>query len=199
MADTGPPWAIPYVDQSDLVRDFPSADEAQALAIAAGLTDASVIRQVVSTLKTDTFTSTSASYVAVTGASVSITPQTNTNKVLVICYFVLNNLATAVGDTSFARITGGNAAAFVGDAAGSRTQGAGTSGNNQTNFGTSFSPGVQTLVYLDAPGVTTAVTYQLEVLEVGSGTAVIGRSGNDGNAAGFGRFPTTITAIEVAA
>ena len=45
MPDTGAPWNIPYVDDSDLVRDFPTADEAQALAIAAGLTSAAAIKQ----------------------------------------------------------------------------------------------------------------------------------------------------------
>ena len=40
MADTGAPWNIPYVEPSDLVRDYPAADEAQANAIAAALSAA---------------------------------------------------------------------------------------------------------------------------------------------------------------
>jgi hypothetical protein len=40
MPDTGAPWNIPYVEPADLVRDYPAADEAQALAIAAGLSSA---------------------------------------------------------------------------------------------------------------------------------------------------------------
>lgn len=40
MADTGAPWNIPYIEPSDIVRDYPAADEAQALAIAAALSGA---------------------------------------------------------------------------------------------------------------------------------------------------------------
>ena len=40
MADTGAPHFIPYVEPTDLVREYPAADEAQALAGAAGLTAA---------------------------------------------------------------------------------------------------------------------------------------------------------------
>jgi hypothetical protein len=40
MADTGAPWNIPYATPTDLVRGYPAVDEAQALAVASGLTSA---------------------------------------------------------------------------------------------------------------------------------------------------------------
>ena len=44
------------------------------------------VLQVVSTSKTDSFSTTSTSYVDVTGLSVSITPASSSNKIYVICF-----------------------------------------------------------------------------------------------------------------
>lgn len=55
MSDTGAPWNIPYVEPTDLVRSYPAADEAQALAVAAGLSAAGGLVEVKSVLKTDIF------------------------------------------------------------------------------------------------------------------------------------------------
>lgn len=41
MPDTGAPWNIPYIDPTDLVIDYPVANEDMADAVAAGLTSAS--------------------------------------------------------------------------------------------------------------------------------------------------------------
>jgi hypothetical protein len=85
MPDTGAPWAIPYVDQSDLVRDFPSADLAQATAIAAGLTSAdSVIRQVFQVMTTTDFTTTSTTAVDLTDVTVTVVPQDAANRIAML-------------------------------------------------------------------------------------------------------------------
>jgi hypothetical protein len=47
MADTGNPWFIPFAEPSDLVRDWPALSSAVGTAVAAGLTNASVVKQVV--------------------------------------------------------------------------------------------------------------------------------------------------------
>jgi len=192
MADTGAPWNIPYVEPTDNPRVFPAADEAQALAVAAGLTSASLIRQVVQTVKTDAYSMNSATFTTVTGATVSITPQTNTNKVLVIAQYVAG--VTGVSNLSaLTRISGGNSTNYVGDLIGTAVRAV----NSTVSRDDYASPG--TIVYLDSPGTTSPVTYALQIRRGGttSGTVYIGRT--NFTTADFATFPTSITAIEVAA
>ena len=197
MADTGAPWFIPYVEPGDLVRDYPAASEALGTAIAAGLDDAYVIAQVTQTVKTDTFSTTANTYQSVTGLAVTITPSTNTAKILIIAQ--VNQGDHAQG--SFVRITGGNASGYVGDADGSRVQSATYySGASAANF--QVNVGSQVICYLDSPATTSPVTYQVELRVGGTAawnTAYINRTHIDSNSVIFGRVPSSITAIEVAA
>ena len=82
MPDTGAPWNIPYVAPTDNPRVYPAADEAQALAIAAGLSSASLVKQVKQVITTTDFTTTSTSFVDLTGVSVTITPSDAANRIL---------------------------------------------------------------------------------------------------------------------
>jgi hypothetical protein len=76
--------------------------------------------QVVSTTKTDTFTTTSGTYTDVTGLSLSITPSAATSKILLIASVVgAGQSATTQGYGQFVRTS---TAIGVGDAAGSRVQ-----------------------------------------------------------------------------
>ena len=84
MPDTGAPWNIPYVAPTDNPRVYPAADEAQALAVAAGLTDASRIKQVKQVITTANFTTSSTTMVDLTGVTVSLTPQNAANRVMLL-------------------------------------------------------------------------------------------------------------------
>jgi hypothetical protein len=193
MADTGAPWNIPYVEPSDLVRDYPAADEAQALAIAAGLTDASLIRQVVSTSKTDTF---SASVAVgdfsgdVTGLTVSITPQSASNKVLVLVSIGISGAAPNIGLFRDGSII------FSGDAAGSRTRR--TAGSALAG---DFHANQISVIALDAPNAVTAVVYSVRLGHDASGTTnvFVNRASADSDSNRTSRTSSFITAIEVAA
>jgi len=148
---------------------------------------------VVQTVKTDTFTTTSSTYTSVTGLSATITPTTSLSKILVIANFALTN-ATSTGNGSHARIVRGSTGLYQGTAAGSRIgSGFSTGGiaDNRAQFGT-------TLVFLDAPGVATATTYAVQI-RIGTGTACIGRGGLDDDQNNSGRSASSITLIEVAA
>jgi len=196
MADTGAPWNIPYVEPADLVRAYPAADEAQALAIAAGLSAAGVIKQVVQTVKTDSFTTTNTSYTAVTGYTATITPEANTHKILILASFVFGIDSGTADHGGHARLTGGNAGTYIGDAASSRERAA----NSRTiTFGTGRAPGPSTLIYLDSPNTTSPVTYGLEIRRQLGTLVFFGRSGIDTNNANFGRTPASLTLIEVQA
>jgi hypothetical protein len=180
MGDTGSPWNIPFAEPSFLVRDWPALSEDVADAVAAGLTDASVIRQVLQASKVDVFSSTSSSFVDVTGLEVSITPESNTNKVLVICeaYCAISNTA---GDRS------------------SWVLARGTTALNANNQGNSLSlqrdeRQKAIFAFLDSPGTDSAVTYRLRQSS-SQGTGHVNRdSGSDTL-----RGSSTITVIEVAA
>jgi hypothetical protein len=135
------------------------------------------VKQVVQTVKTDTFTTSSTSFVDVTGMSVTITPSSTDNKVLVIC------------DTKYAAIATGVTAA-------GRLMRADTElalGHRHRSPGTSdIVPGSTTL-FLDAPNSTSALTYRWQISS--SGADPVGF--NVGRATS-GTTHSSITVIEVA-
>ena len=148
------------------------------------------VLQVVSTAKTDTFSTTSTSFTDVTGLTVSITPSSATNKVLIIAQVALGSSANG---TSL-RLSGGNATNYVGAAAGSRIQAIiGGSGMAINQF-----QDAMTLAYLDSPATTSSTTYAVQ-LRVNSGTAYVNQSPTDVNSADYARGASSITVLEVKA
>ena len=144
------------------------------------------ILQVVSTAKTDTFTTTSTSYVDVTGVSQAITPTSATSKVFVI-------ITGVTGQTSNANLNRFNIvrdSTNIGQSTGGLTA-------NETSL---FYPKVANLglpfaiSFLDSPATTSATTYKLQTA-VSGGTCTIGRPGENSNSGAI----TTITVMEVSA
>jgi hypothetical protein len=196
MADTGSPWFIPFAEPSDLVRDWPALSEAVGTAVAAGLSaagNAGIGSNVVQTVKTNTFsTTTTDSWVEVTGATVSLTPSSDTSKVLVLAYVTLG-FASGGTRVPYVALFRGTTQIFAGDADGSRmvATGGGITGDQEVRE--------VSILFLDSPGTGSAVTYSLRVRGGAAGTTYVGRSGVDSNATTHGRYPTSITAIEVKA
>lgn len=151
------------------------------------------VLQVVQTVKTSTFTTSSTSFTDVTGLSVSITPTSASNKILVLCYAVLSNTNTGGNYYSFARLMRDATPIFVGDAAGSRLQA--SYSNTAPNSTVSQAAGVS---YLDSPATTSSTTYKLQIASESGGTASIGSMGGDANATNFARFPASIIVMEIA-
>lgn len=145
--------------------------------------------QVVSTTKTDTFSTSSTSFTAVTGLSVSITPKSSSNKVLVFAVVNAGNSSQTA-----TRISRGGSAIGVGDAASSRVQcGAGTYFNN----GDANTMRTGMMVYLDSPATTSATTYQVDIM-TGGGTCYVNRTANDTDSATTGfRASSSIVVVEV--
>ncbi len=185
MSDTGAPWLLPYPLPTDLVRDGAQAIQDLAEATADGLSaagNAGIGSNVIQTVKTDTFTTTSTSFVAVTGMTVTITPSSDTAKILLFFGGVISNSQAARlfvqlrrGSTDIANSTGGTS---------------NQSGSSFVNVEHSQQYGI---MFLDSPGVATAVTYTVR-MRVSGGTGFVGR-----NSAVDDRGVTTLTAIEVAA
>ena len=149
------------------------------------------VLQVVSVVKTDVFTTTSASLVDITGLSVSITPISATSKILVLCSLSLNvtngnYMAQAVLFRGATRIS-------VGDAAGSRTQSSAYATINGDRGRSPFS-----VTFLDSPATTSSTTYKFQGLVETGGTLYINRNASDIDGANNGRTASTITVMEIA-
>ena len=82
MADTGPPWNLPFPLPTDLVRDGADAIKDLAEATATGLTNAGTLRQIVRATD-DTARQTNSSSFVDASISVTITPE-NANSTLLL-------------------------------------------------------------------------------------------------------------------
>ena len=189
MADTGAPWNIPYVEPADLVRDYPAADEAQAVAIAAGLTGASnagIGDNVVSTLRTTAFSTSSTSFQEV--LNVVITPTSATSKILVM----LTGLVGNSSDQHRSLVSLDRNGTVI-----AQTSAGGTANQTWGNYLADTRTGSgMAAVFLDSPGVATAVTYKALLRTANAaGTAYMGRYAQNND------FPsvTILTVIEVKA
>jgi hypothetical protein len=150
------------------------------------------VLQVVSTTKTDTFSTASTSATDITGLSVSITPSSASNKIL-----IMFNVNTSMENFQMSTFLVRNSTTiFVGDTAGSRVSATtalcGTPGTNE--FTISNVPNVG--IYLDSPSSTSSVTYKIQT-QVNAGTGYVNRSYADDNANYRGRTPSSITVMEI--
>ena len=151
------------------------------------------IIQVVSTTKTDTFTSSSTSYTDITGLSVSITPSSTSSKCLIqVNVHGISDASTQMYIELFR--TSDNSSVCIGEADGSRVRATiGTAYQHQSNDVDS-----QGINFLDSPSTTSAFNYKLRVRTQGSGTVYINRALTDSADATAGRFASSITVMEVA-
>lgn len=157
---------------------------------------AGAILQVLQTVKTDTFTTTSTTYVDITGFSVSITPTTSTSKILVMYNMEIGGSNVADSNHVYLQLYRNSTAIFTADTAGSRTSA--TSVVNTPTVGTMYP---SNCTYLDSPATTSSVTYKVQIkTSSASYTACVNRSGRDNDAAAYdGRAVSSITLMEVAA
>ena len=154
------------------------------------------ILQVVSTTKTDTFSESVAGSTIgsdITGLSVSITPRSTSSKVFVL--YTLSASTSTAPQTLHTYLYRDGSQIAIGDAAGSRTR--------ATAGGFSYSTNVVSNIheeFLDSPSTTSTVSYTVRMAH-GSGSArtmYINRSDTDTDSFSFGRYVSSITAIEVA-
>lgn len=150
------------------------------------------ILQVVSTTKTDVFQSASTTFADITGLSVSITPSSDTSKILVTA--TIHGSALSQQTQCYFRLARGGAAIGVGDAVGSRIQVSGDIGAVLSNNDI----GSSAFSFLDSPSSTSALTYNVQLRNQGSGTVLVNRSSSDTDSAVAGRTTSTITVMEVA-
>jgi hypothetical protein len=148
------------------------------------------VLQVVSATKTDTFSTSSTSYVDITGMSLSITPSYTTSKILLLTTMTFGG---STGDTSRFQFVRNSTAVGIGDAAGSRVR---ASSGQRSHAENRVGPAVMSFV--DAPSTTSAITYKIQA-SIEAGTLQINRSNQDVDGASFIRSISTLLAIEVSA
>jgi hypothetical protein len=152
---------------------------------------AGAVLQVVSTTKVDTFSTTSSSYVDVTGLNVSITPSSASSKILITG---LVNFG-AYQDVGFFRLVRNSTAICVGTAAGSRV--AATA--QMRNSPDAADADAAALNFLDSPNTTSSVTYKIQAANSPGGyTTRINSSADDVDQTNRGRTASTITVMEIA-
>ncbi len=176
----------PYVESSDNVADYPGVSLALANHIDA---TAGKVLQVVSVTKVDTFTTSSSSYVDITGLTATITPSSTSSKILVLTKV---SVSTASADIVSIQILRGATAVGGGTAVGSR--GSATSSFYALANGTGGADGN----YLDSPASTSAETYKIQCLTSGSNTR-INTTHDDANSTSRSRTSSTITLMEISA
>ena len=150
------------------------------------------VLQVVSATKTDTASFTSSTFSDVTGLSVSITPSSSSNKILILVNVngSWQNGITKIGG----RLMRDSTAIAIGDAAGSRTR-----LTSELYFGVNgdtFLP--MSMNYLDSPSTTSATTYKWQANSMdNAGTVYINKAYVDSDATYVGRGVSSITVMEI--
>jgi hypothetical protein len=160
-------------------------------------TTAGAVLQVVQTIKTDTFvTSATVTDTPITGFSVSITPRSASNKIFVQ---VELGVTAENGQGSAAKLRRNGTFIGLADAAGSRSRSSfGGSAYRGSGGGyTLIGWGLSTAI-LDSPATTSAITYDVVVSSLNTGTYV-NRAGDDTDSNDRLRWVSTITAWEIAA
>ena len=115
------------------------------------------ILQVKQTIKTDTTSTTSLNtFVDISGMSVSITPSSSSNKILVMVDMRLS--ANQNRNVAY-RLMRDSTAIYVGDSAGSRTQG---TGSMRLMSEARYDMQSETAIFLDSPSTTSATTYKVQ-------------------------------------
>lgn len=157
---------------------------------------------VVQAIKTSTFSTTSSTFVDVTGLSATITPTSNTSKILIFAHVNLGVTLPSSGDHIGAvRLTGGNSGTYIGDAGGASQPRAAAAITSSTGFVPADTALPVTFFYLDSPATTSATTYKVQVaqnVQTGGASALFVNYGrNDANNVYMARSASNIVVMEI--
>lgn len=151
--------------------------------------------QVVSSTKTNTFSTGSTSFVDVTGLSVSITPSSSSSKILVMAYVAVGKSTAAV---TMLNIVRDSTAIAIGDARGVRLRTTASVywGGSDVVSHLDTVP----LVFLDSPAATSATIYKIQMRAQAGTTSYVNQDGADYDNGDYGETTvSTITVMEISA
>jgi PHD/YefM family antitoxin component YafN of YafNO toxin-antitoxin module len=160
---TTPIFGFPYPDPSDLVANYPATAQQLAEDVEDAIYDRKIL-QVVRATDTTNRTTTSTSFVDVTGMSVTITPQNSDSAVLLIAS-VLAQASTT--DACYIQIT---------DNSDNAISGAQVAGITSTGL----TQGQITAIAYATPATTSAVTYKTRFRTNSGTTGTLFNNGNTG-------------------
>ena len=159
-----------------------------------GLNVTGSVLQVLSTTKTDVFTSTSTTNVDITGLSVTITPKSATSKIFIMlnAHVVGNDAGTGLqllrGSTEIAKAdTSGSRSSFTAIWMYSNAVSPNTYDGGSTNAS-----------FLDSPATTSATTYKVQGRTLSSSGFKVNGSRYDVDNGNASRGVSTITVMEIA-
>jgi hypothetical protein len=153
------------------------------------------VLQVVSTTKTDTFSSSATSFTPITGMTASITPSSTTSKVLVIVNIKGASTAGTANSTFHYQIVRGATPIAIGDSRGNRTRVTGNLGTRLLTTNTILS---DTATFLDSPSIASSVTYSVEGRSDAAATWYVNRTEADVDNAFYFTSVSNVTLMEVA-
>ena len=161
------------------------------MALTSDVPGAAKISQILSTIKTDTFSTSSFTFVDVTGLSVAITPSASSSKI----YIMLSISGGGMSGFRYQLVRGSTAIAIGTGSIGSRVAGSGGGSNrNYDEVDNACSN------FLDSPSTTSATTYKVQVSTgAGSTDSKINATRNDPDSTTGFRTASTITVMEVTA
>lgn len=155
------------------------------------------ILQVKQAVKTDTASSTSATFADISGLSVSITPASTSNKILVTC-----NVYTGGDDNSFTgfKVFRDSTAIGLGTAATGNQSNVSFSSFSTNASSSAFGLRNASFEFLDSPSSTSSLTYKIQFASLFNGDDVYINRSEQQNDQAIYMFPiSTITVMEVAA
>lgn len=173
---------------ANLTGSLPALDGSALTGVSGGK-----ILQAVTDTKTDVFSTSSTGFVDVTGLSVSITPSASDSKILVMFSVAFHGSHQSSGHIRFMR----NSTMMVThtDSLGGRVAAHGSGFNvNQESNSTPIS-----FTFLDSPATTSAVTYKPQIRSSNGYVQYVNRTSYDGATVNYGRYSSTIVAMEVSA
>jgi hypothetical protein len=177
---------VSYLNDVDLLSIYDGTGWGNSLSPKGG------ILQVVQAVKTDTFTTSSTSFVDVTGLTVTITPKSNLSKILVIGDFYFGT--SSGGFAAHAQLVRGSTAIYVGSTSSPAVN---ATSSVRPFTGAPFQRA--TPHFLDAPNTTSATTYKVQTRIGTSGAnANWGGDASTGDA-NLSRVAQSITLMEVSA
>jgi len=149
------------------------------------------VLQVLQAMVTGHSSTTSVSFVDVSGLSISITPKSTSSKILVTADL---NMGTGSGFRAHGRILRDSTALGVGTVTGSRSPSTFAVRSKDNGYLNNVSATV-----LDSPSTTSAITYKVQIMaEYTSGVTYVNRTFSDANNSTYPRTASMITVQEIA-
>lgn len=150
------------------------------------------VAQVLAVQKNDSFTTTSSSYVDLTGLTLTITPTSATSTILI--GYAVQGTGIAATNMGMIQIVRGSTAVGNAAAAGNRTV-----SNSVISELAVAEIGTQANFYMDSPATTSATTYKLQIKQSVSGTVFVNRTNADADSTAYGRGTSSLILMEITA